>query len=266
MPELAPDSPRERVLVYGVGFDPMIEAEVLAHVLDELAAGRGGRIVTPNVDILRRARREAEARTHVEAATVVVADGTPLIWASKIAGEPLPARVPGSDLIWSLSGALAGHGRSVYLLGGEPGTAEQAADNLAIRFPGLRVAGHLSPPYGFDTDAEQLGKVLAEVTAAAPDLVFVGLGFPKQERIIVELQATLPDAWFMGCGQAIGFVAGSQPRAPGWMQRAGLEWLHRLGNEPVRLGRRYLVDGVPFATQLLVASALTRLRRRGRAR
>jgi N-acetylglucosaminyldiphosphoundecaprenol N-acetyl-beta-D-mannosaminyltransferase len=89
-------------------------------------------------------------------------------------------------------------------------------------------------------------------------VVFVGLGFPKQERLIQRLQATLPSAWFMGCGAAIGFVAGVRRRAPGWMQRTGLEWLHRLLSEPHRLGRRYLLHDMPFAARLLTTSALGR--------
>jgi N-acetylglucosaminyldiphosphoundecaprenol N-acetyl-beta-D-mannosaminyltransferase len=248
-----------RVALNGVEFDCVAEADVVAHVLDEMAEGRGGRIITPNVDILRRTMTDAEARHHVGSATVVVADGAPLIWASRLAGQPLPARVPGSDLIWSLSAALGQAGRSIYLLGGEPGTAEIAASVLSDRFPNLRVSGFDSPPFGFDADPVVSDVVCRRVTDAKPDLVFVGLGFPKQERLIKRLRTTLPSAWYLGCGAAIGFVAGVRRRAPGWMQRAGLEWLHRLISEPRRLVRRYLVEDMPFAVRLLTTSA------RGRA-
>ncbi|WFE30202.1 WecB/TagA/CpsF family glycosyltransferase [Solwaraspora sp. WMMD791] len=229
-------------------------------VVTALDAGRGGQIITPNVDILRRASREPECRKHVESSTLVVADGAPLIWASRLQGDPLPARVPGSDLIWSLSAALGARGRSVYLLGGEPGTAVRAAEVLRAAFPQLVIAGELSPPFGFDTSEEQLAAICAEVTAAAPDLVYVGLGFPKQERLIARLRPLLPGTWFMGCGAAIGFVAGVHRRAPRWMQRTGLEWVHRLLGEPHRLMRRYLLHDVPFALRLLGGSARNRLR------
>ena len=96
----------KRIALAGIEFDCVVEADVVAHVLAELAEGRGGRIITPNVDILRRTISDAEARHHVGSATVVVADGAPLVWASRLARQPLPARVPGSDLIWSLSAAL----------------------------------------------------------------------------------------------------------------------------------------------------------------
>ncbi len=168
--------------------------------------------------------------------------------------------MPGSDLIWSLSAAMAGAGRSVYLLGGEPGTAERAEAVLRGRHPGLALAGHLSPSFGFDGRGEEYDAVCDEVTAANPDLVFVGFGFPKQERVIARLRPRLPRTWFMGCGAAIGFVAGVHSRAPGWMQDSGLEWVHRLALEPRRLMRRYLVDDVPFAVRLLAGSALRRLR------
>lgn len=188
-----------------------------------------------------------------------MADGTPLIWASRIAGNPLPARVPGSDLIWSLSAALAGQSRSIYLLGGAPGTAGRAEEVMRSRIPGLRVAGHLSPPFGFDTRPDQLEAACATVVAARPDLVYVGLGFPKQERVIARLRTLLPNSWFLGCGAAIGFVAGVHRRAPLWMQRAGLEWTHRLASEPARLMRRYLIHDLPFALELLAVSARSRL-------
>lgn len=232
-------------------------------VLQSLAGRRGGRIVTPNVDILRRVKRNAEAREHVESATLVTADGAPLIWAAKIAGRPLPARVPGSDLIWSISGALADKGYSVYLLGGEPGTSEVAASALTDRYPNITIAGYSSPAFGFDTRGDEYDAVCAEVVAARPDFVYVGLGFPKQERVIARLRDALPETWFMGCGAAIGFVAGAYSRAPRWMQRTGLEWVHRLGLEPTRLMRRYLIEDAPFAARLLITSAFSRLRGKG---
>jgi N-acetylglucosaminyldiphosphoundecaprenol N-acetyl-beta-D-mannosaminyltransferase len=249
-----------RIALAGVEFDCVVEADVVAHVLGELGEGRGGRIITPNVDILRRTTNDTEARHHVGSATVVVADGAPLVWASRLARKPLPARVPGSDLIWSLSAALDGTERSVYLLGGEPGTAEIAASVLRKRFPALTVSGFDSPPFGFDTDPDTLEVVCRRAAEAKPDVVFVGLGFPKQERLINRLHDRLPATWFMGCGAAIGFVAGVRRRAPDWMQRTGLEWVHRLITEPRRLMRRYLVEDMPFAVRLLTTSALGRPR------
>jgi N-acetylglucosaminyldiphosphoundecaprenol N-acetyl-beta-D-mannosaminyltransferase len=249
------------VLLEGVSFDSVSGRDVVESVVRELAAGRGGRIITPNVDIVRQVAVSEEAREHINQSTFVVADGAPLIWASRIARQPLPGRVAGSDLIWTLSEALATEQRSIYLLGGEPGAAELAAERLMERFPGLQLAGYESPSFGFDQRPQEYDEVCRRVRDAAPDMVFVGLGFPKQERVITRLISTLPSAWFMGCGAAIGFVAGTHQRAPQWMRESGLEWLHRLVSEPRRLARRYLVNDLPFAARMLTASALENLRR-----
>ncbi|MDA0634490.1 WecB/TagA/CpsF family glycosyltransferase [Nonomuraea sp. MCN248] len=246
--------------------DPVGEDEVVAWVAAELAAGRGGRIVTPNVDICRAVARQPRLAELVAGAEVVVADGMPLVWAARLQGTPLPGRVTGADLIWSLSGMAARRGSPVYLLGGPPGVAEAAARELTGRHPGLEVCGVDAPPYGFDLTARGRERVRRKVVAARPALVFAGLGFPRQDLLIAELRRELPEAWFLGCGAAIGFAAGTVSRAPGWMRRGGLEWLHRLVTEPRRLARRYLVDDLPFAVRLLAGSAVRRRSGGGRAR
>jgi N-acetylglucosaminyldiphosphoundecaprenol N-acetyl-beta-D-mannosaminyltransferase len=270
-PGARPVQPWRRVVLSGVGLDPLTEAEVVAFVCRGLDRGIGGRIVTPNVDILRQAAADPELRRDLAEADLVVADGAPLVWAARLAGTPLPARVAGSDLIWSLSRGLARDGRCIYLLGGKPGGltgparlegAHRAAIALVSAFPGLRIAGHASPRFGFDELADELAAVCAEVIEGKPDLVYVGLGFPRQERIITRLRADLPGAWFLGCGAAINFVAGDQVRANGFLQRVGLEWLHRLGSEPRRLAERYLRHDAPYAGRLLATSAIRRLTRR----
>jgi N-acetylglucosaminyldiphosphoundecaprenol N-acetyl-beta-D-mannosaminyltransferase len=252
----------ERVVLDGVGIDPVTEADVVATVCAALDRGEGGRIVTPNVDILRLARTDPAVRAHLDDATLVVADGMPLVWASRLAGTPLPERVPGSSLIWSLSYHLGRAGRSVYLLGGLPGETaggRRAAAVLAAGCPGLRVAGSASPPYGFEADPARLADVCAGVVEAKPDLVFVGLGFPKQERLIDALRPELPLTWFLGCGAAINFVAGDRARAPQWMQQAGLEWAWRLAGDPRRLAGRYLRHDAPYAVRLLASALRGRL-------
>jgi N-acetylglucosaminyldiphosphoundecaprenol N-acetyl-beta-D-mannosaminyltransferase len=295
--------PGKRVTVGGVSFDALTEDRVVQHVLGALDAGQGGRILTPNVDILRQIQRSTEAREILDDSSLVVADGMPVIWASRLAGTPLPGRVSGSDLIWSLSRGLAQAGGSVFVLGGEPalladeldwvdGTApepaggrhaagvprsapaqrraariratadgaERAASILRRKCPGLEIAGAISPPYGFDGDPAALSRICAEIVAARPDLILVGIGFPRQERLIDALRAELPRSWFLGCGMAIGFVAGDQQRAPVWMRRTGIEWLHRLASEPTRLADRYLRHDLPFALGLLARTAVARWR------
>ncbi|GAA0441017.1 hypothetical protein Aca07nite_29500 [Actinoplanes capillaceus] len=245
----------DRVQLDGTGIDRITEDEVVAVVRDALAHGRGGRIVTPNVDILRRAAADPAVRRHLDDADLIVADGMPLIWASRLGGAPLPERVAGSSLIWSLSEGLGRDGRSVFVVGGTPapagGGAARAAAQLAAACPGLRIAGTISPDYGFELDESTYADFCATVIAAEPDLVFVGLGFPKQEDVIERLRGDLPRTWFVGCGAAVNFVAGDLGRAPLWMQRTGLEWIHRLGVEPRRLAGRYLRRDAPYALRLL---------------
>ncbi|TDB89600.1 glycosyltransferase [Actinomadura sp. KC216] len=251
-----------RIVLRGVPFDALTEEQVVERVAAGVAGGAGGHLVTPNIDIVRQARRDAEARSLVTGADLVVADGTPILWGARLARRPLPARVTGASLIWTLSEAMARDGRSIYLLGGgAPGVPERAGEVLAERYPGLRVAGASAPPMGFDRDADQVAAVAADLAAAKPDLVFVGLGFPRQDRLITVLRPALPGAWFVGCGAAIPFAAGEIERAPEWMQRSGLEWLHRLASEPRRLFSRYILHDLPFAARFLTGCARDRFRR-----
>jgi N-acetylglucosaminyldiphosphoundecaprenol N-acetyl-beta-D-mannosaminyltransferase len=255
-------SPPRRLRLAQLDFDQLTEAEVVGHVVTQSESGRGGWIATPNIDICRKCGRDELTRAIIGTATLVVPDGMPLMWAARLRGEPLPERVTGSGLIFSLSEAAARHGRSIYLLGGAPGVPDRAGCELTRRFPGLKVAGAAAPPVGFDQTGAGLAAVRAQLLEAAPDIVYVGLGFPKQEQVIAQLLATSPAAWFLACGAAIDFAAGERQRAPRWLQRAGLEWLFRLVMEPRRLFRRYLVDDAPFAAALLASSAAKRLRGR----
>ena len=242
----------------GVRLAKVTEPQCVRWVMEELKAGRGGWLVTPNLDIMRRLTRDRSFRELIAGATLKVADGMPLVWASHLQGTPLPQRVCGSNLILSLSRAAAQCGRSVFLLGGDKGTAESAAGVLRQRFEGLRVAGTYYPPRGFEDDERQMAALAEAVRNARPDIIYVALGCPKQEQLIRRLRRELPRSWWVGVGISFSFVSGEVRRAPGWMQRAGLEWMHRLSQEPQRLIRRYVLDDIPFAIMLFGAS----LRRR----
>jgi len=254
----------DRVQLDGTGIDRITEDEVVAVVREAMTLGRGGRILTPNVDILRRAQRDDRVRVHLDDADLIVADGMPLVWASRLTGSPLPERVAGSSLIWSLSRGLGHDRRSIFVIGGAPGAdgapdgASRAADRLARECPGLRIAGTSCPQFGFEKQKRNYADFRAEVVRAEPHLVFVGLGFPKQEAVITRLRAEMPKAWFIGCGAAVNFVAGDVDRAPRWMQKTGLEWAHRLGTEPGRLAGRYLKHDAPYAMRLLAGAASRR--------
>jgi N-acetylglucosaminyldiphosphoundecaprenol N-acetyl-beta-D-mannosaminyltransferase len=249
----------ERIDLMGLPVDPVTSEDAIGTVATELERGRGGWVITPNLDHLRSYRRRPELREHFHEADLVLADGMPLIWASRIQATPLPERVAGSDLIWSLSKEAAERGASVYLVGGNPGSAEAAAGVLREAAPGLDVAGAHSPPMGFLDDPGERRRTEAEVEAAAPDIVYVGLPLEKQVDLIPRLRRRLPDAWFLGLGISFSFVCGEVSRAPGWMRASGLEWIHRLAQEPRRLARRYLVEGLPFTLTLFAHSLGRRL-------
>lgn len=252
--------PPPRIRVFGMPLSIVTEPQVVDHIVRSALGRHGGWVITPNLDHLRLFRKHPTLRPMFEAAELVTADGMPLVWASRLQRTPLPQRVSGSTLIHSLTEAAAREGLSVFFLGGNPSAAERTAEQLRRNNPALNVAGTSCPPPGFDQDPQQVEAIRQQLLAARPDIVFVGLGFPKQERLIEQLRASLPAAWFLGIGISFSFVSGEVKRAPLWMQRTGLEWLHRLIQEPGRLGKRYLVHGFPFAGRLLLASLISRFK------
>ncbi len=232
------------------------EAQCVEFILDEIDAGRGGVVVTPNLDHIRRCVRDRIFGSLVAEADLVVADGMPLVWASKLQRTPLPERVAGSNLISSLSKGASAKGRSVFLLGGAEGTADGASKILRERHPDLNIVGTYCPQIGFESKPKQMSEIVALLTKANPDIVFVALGSPKQEHLIAKLQPSLKNAWWLGVGVSFSFLTGHVKRAPLWMQRAGIEWVHRLCQEPRRLFKRYIVSGVPFAAMLFTRSLI----------
>jgi N-acetylglucosaminyldiphosphoundecaprenol N-acetyl-beta-D-mannosaminyltransferase len=258
-PSTSPIASLPTAILYGARIHAITQAECVQLVLDELDAGRGGWIVTMNLHHLRLFARQPDYAATVRQARLVVADGMPLLWASRLQGTPLPERVPGCELIWSLSAGAATRGRSVFLLGGNPGTAKRTTTILRATNPGLQVVGTLCPERGFDEDQHRMGQVRQALHNAQPDVVFVALGTPKEDHWIAAMRAILPAAWWVGVGGGFSFACGEVPRAPAWMQRMGLEWLHRLILEPRRLGRRYLIEGVPLALALIGDAVRRRL-------
>lgn len=246
--------PVNEVGLLGMRVASLTSSELIDHVLGSLAAGHGGWIITANLDFLRRYHRDRSVRGLYDAADLRVADGMPLVWASRWQGTPLPERVAGASLVPLLAQRFARARRSVYLLGGAPGAAEGAMKTLQRLAPDLHVAGLSSPILGEPPAPEELSAVTQRVAEARPDLLLVGMGSPKQERVCAEMRARFPSMWMMGVGHTFSFLAGQTPRAPSWMQRTGLEWVHRMITEPRRLARRYLVEDLPFAA-LLFAQA-----------
>lgn len=252
---------QRRVLMGNFWLDAVTERQVVDTVREAWAAGRGGSVIPVNVDVARTVNHEPGLAELLTSGSLVVADGMPLLWAARAGGQVLPERVTGSSLVFSLSAAAAADGRSVFLLGGAEGVPEKAAEALSAKYPALRVAGAESPPFGFDKSREGVRRAITAVIDAAPDLVFVGLGFPRQEKLIEQLRQARPSAWYLACGGGIPMAAGATRRASPVVQRLGLEWAHRLAIEPRRLARRYLRDDLPFAIGLLARAAMRRFAR-----
>jgi N-acetylglucosaminyldiphosphoundecaprenol N-acetyl-beta-D-mannosaminyltransferase len=247
----------------GLRFAALTRHQVVDHVFRALAGGGGGWIATLNLDYLRRCAEDPGARRTFSETDLVVADGIPLLWASHLLGTPLPDRVAGADLVWLLAERAAREGHSLYLLGGNPGAADGARARLRARWPGLRIAGASSPRISAEPSHAEISSLRGFLDEAGPDLVYVAFGAPKEERVISALRPHFPGTWWIGVGVSLSFMGGEIRRAPQWMQRAGLEWIHRLAQEPRRLARRYLLQDLPFAVRFLASAWRAR---RGAAR
>ena len=234
----------QRVRVGRLPIDSVDFAQALAAIETLVRSRRGGMVFTPNVDHVVLAEKDARFRAAYQAVNLSLVDGTLLLWASRLLGWSLPEKVSGSDLLQPLMQRAAQCGFRVYLLGGDRGVAEVASARLQEQFPELRVVGC----DGSRVDVDALDPAILErIARAAPDLVLVALGAPKQEVFIFEQRERLGHAVCVGVGASLDFVAGTRQRAPRWISRIGLEWLYRLLQEPRRLARRYLLRDPLFA-------------------
>ncbi|HEV3138052.1 MAG TPA: WecB/TagA/CpsF family glycosyltransferase [Pirellulales bacterium] len=243
----SPRNPRERL--FGIEFDAVDMPEAVERIYNWVESGEKicRCVVTPNVDRAVLHEQHAALQQAYADAALVLADGAPLVAAARLLGRPLPCRVPGSDLAPALFEAAADRGGlRVFLLGAGPGVAERAAANIASRWSTVEVVGTYSPPLGFERDAEENESILAKIAAVKPDVLIVGFGAPKEELWIVAHRARIEAAVTLCLGATIDFLAGKQQRAPRWMRRAGLEWLHRVASEPRRLAGRYARDAWIF--------------------
>ncbi len=228
----------EPIWTWGLPLTPYRLADAVDRI-DELIDARTPRyLITANLHYAMLSDQSAELRDVNRNAAFIVADGMPLVWASRLQKTPLPERVAGSDLIWRLGELAARRGRRLYLLGGAPGVAVEAARKLEERFPGLVIAGTHSPPFRTLT-AEEHSAMLAQIRTARPDILVVAFGQPKGELWVARHCEELGAPVSIQLGASLDFVAGKVRRAPRWMQRSGLEWTFRFMQEPRRLAGRY---------------------------
>jgi N-acetylglucosaminyldiphosphoundecaprenol N-acetyl-beta-D-mannosaminyltransferase len=209
-----------------------IDATVAAH-------GRGY-VCVSNVHAVMAAAEDAELRSALLGSSVNVPDGQPLVWAINALGHPLAGRVYGPELMARACVRAAETGQRFYLYGGRnQGALVQLALNLRQRYPGIKIVGGYSPPHRPLTDEEQAA-VVREINASRADVVWAGIGVPKQEKWMMRMRPLLDAPVLIGVGAAFDFHAGLMPQAPAWIQDSGLEWAYRLAHEPRRLWRRYM--------------------------
>jgi N-acetylglucosaminyldiphosphoundecaprenol N-acetyl-beta-D-mannosaminyltransferase len=234
-------------LVDSCYFDAMVESIVRAAAIQ----GEPKYVVTPNAQHVVLLAKDEYFRKIYSAAAFVLPDGASLLLAARILGHKIPHRIAGVDMFEALCRRAAAEGLRVFLLGGRPGSAETAAAKLLHQNPGLIVCGTCCPPLGFENDHFQQRDIEARIKAARPHLLFVAFGAPKQERWMYENTRNLGVPVAMGVGGSFEMVSGIVPRAPGWLQRMGLEWVYRLLREPRRMWKRYSIGNLQFALIVL---------------
>jgi N-acetylglucosaminyldiphosphoundecaprenol N-acetyl-beta-D-mannosaminyltransferase len=239
-----------RVDVLGVQVSAVNQSMALEAVTDWTRRRDRQYVCVTGVHGVMESIRDPELRDIHNGSGMTTPDGMPMVWAGRRAGAGWMDRVYGPDLMLAVCERAAVEGWSSYFYGAAPGVADQLATRLLDRFPGLAIAGTHSPPFRPLTEDEAEAEVRM-INAAAPDLVWVGLSTPKQERWMARRRPHLEAPVLLGVGAAFDINAGLVAQAPDWMQRSGLEWAFRLGKEPRRLWRRYLRNNPSFVVRIV---------------
>lgn len=239
----------EKTKLFGMQIDPLRMAQAVKQVMAWVEAGerRCRYVVTPNVDHAVMFQENAALRDAYRDASLVLADGAPVIWASRLLRRALPQRVAGSDLTPAVfAAARKTRPLTTFLLGAAPGVAKRAAERIEARWPAVQVVGTYSPPLGFEKNDSENAAIVERINDISPDLLVIGLGAPKQELWIQRFAPQLKTSVALCVGATIDFLAGEKSRAPKLLQKVGLEWLHRVASEPRRLLGRYARDAWIF--------------------
>ena len=234
--------PLNRMRFMNTYVDNVTEEEAIRHIEECVKNRTIGFVVTPNVDQIVMMEKNLYFREICDNAELSVVDGHPLLWIAKWYKRPIKEKICGSDLMPHLCKIAAEKGYKVFLLGAAEGIAAKAADILVEQNPGLKIAGTYSPPFGFEKDEKELEKINTILKESEADLLFVGMGAPKQSVFIYENMHKYQIPMSFCVGATIDFIAGEQKRAPRWMTDHGLEWLYRLFKEPKRMFKRYIIN------------------------
>ncbi len=244
-----------RIDVLGCPFDAISFDETLRVVHQSVVEGRRCRIAPGSVDTAMKARRAPDFARMIESSDLVIADGNFIVWAAALLGTPLRGRVSGTELTWQCAAVSAQTGRPLALIGAAPGIAERTAERMRQSFPRAQVQAIATP---FPLDAAASEHVVEQIRSLRAGIVLAALGAPRQERWIQTYLEACGASVGIGIGSAFDILSGDKPRAPMWMQRLSLEWFYRMVLEPRRLGRRYLIEDMPFVFALLREAARRR--------
>lgn len=205
-------------------------------------------IVAINVDVVIKIEQDAYLKRITDQADMVLVDGKPLIWISKLHKRPVKAKISGSDLVPKLCEKAAEKGYTIFIIGGKDGIAEQAKRKLEKQLSGIKIVGTYAPPYGFEKDKNERDKINQMISDVHPDLLIGCFGCPKQEKWIYENYKKYDATVSVCAGATVDFLAGNIRRAPGWMSDHGLEWFYRFTQEPKRMFKRYFVDDIKIVS------------------
>jgi len=246
-----PSAPPVRFNVLGTGVSALSLDAARDLVLSVRGQKHRGYICHATAYGVNAAHRDPDFRAALNDSLRTHPDGMPLVWLGRWHGHRTVTRVYGPDLMAAVCDAGRAVGLTHYFYGGAPGVAEELQAKLRARFPGLAVVGTFTPPYR-DLTPEEFAGLQADIAAKQPDIVWVGLSSPTQEKFMSRHSTALDAGLLIGVGAAFDFHSGRVPQAPRWMQRSGLEWLHRLATEPRRLWKRYLVHNPMFVLRTLL--------------
>lgn len=236
------------VQILNVSLDKVTLNEAVDRIIQTVRAGERGWVCTVNVSFAMMMRGDPKLQRHVDHSLLTLADGQPLVWASRLLGRGLPERVAGIDVVDRLCLEAARHGFPVFLLGSTEQSIRTTAEKLLAKFPDLNVMYH----HGYFPAAD-FPAIASKVASSGARVLFVGMGVPRQEYFIADQWRSLGVDVAMGVGGSFEVISGQLSRAPAWMQKCGMEWIHRLLQEPVRLFPRYFTTGIQFGALMVVA-------------
>lgn len=231
-----------RVDILNIKVDNVSMEEAIEKIEELIKKDNCSYVVTPNVDHIVKLESDEEFKKVYDEASLILTDGMPLVWISKIKKNPIKEKISGSDLFPKICELAAQREYSVFLLGAAEGVAELAGRKLQEKYKGLNIVGTYSPKYGFENDENEINNIVNIINYKKPDILAVGLGAPKQEKFIYKYRDKLNVPISLAIGASIDFEAGNIKRAPKWMQNYGLEWFYRLCKEPKRMFKRYIID------------------------